>query len=73
MSNVPLVFTVREVMQLLRLSRAKVYVLIEEGVIDGFKLGADWRVTKASVEKLIGTIPPDAFENGKLQTEKRAA
>ncbi|MCB0340423.1 MAG: helix-turn-helix domain-containing protein [Bdellovibrionales bacterium] len=54
-----LVLTVREVAKLLRIHRPKVYELIKEGAIEGFKLGADWRIKRESVEKLIGPIPAD--------------
>ena len=56
----PMLLTVKEVSRLLRIHRPKVYDLIKEGSIEGFKLGSDWRVKRASVEKLIGPIP-DAF------------
>ena len=54
--------TVREVSQLLRVQRPKVYELIRDGAIDGFKVGADWRIRRDSVEKLIGAIPMDFFD-----------
>ena len=57
----PLLLTVREVTQLLRVQRPKVYELIRDGAIDGFKVGADWRIRRDSVEKLIGAIPIDFF------------
>ena len=56
MRVIPAVFTVREVMKLLKLSRSKVYILIEEGTLEGFKLGADWRITRVSVERLVGPV-----------------
>ena len=59
----PLILTVREVSQLLRIHRPKVYDLIHEKVIEGFKLGSDWRIKRSSVEKLIGPIPQDFFAN----------
>lgn len=59
--NAPLLLTVREVSQLLRVQRPKVYELIKDGAIDGFKLGADWRIRRDSVENLIGPIPEDFF------------
>ena len=57
----PLLLTVREVTKLLRVQRPKVYELIRDGAIEGFKVGADWRIRKDSVEKLIGPIPEDFF------------
>ena len=58
----PLLLTVKEVSLLLRIHRPKVYDLIREGTIEGFKLGSDWRVKRESVERLIGEIPPRFFE-----------
>lgn len=57
----PLLLTVREVSQLLRVQRPKVYELIKDGAIDGFKVGADWRIRRDSVENLIGDIPEAFF------------
>lgn len=59
----PILLTVREVSMLLRVQRPKVYELIKDGAIDGFKVGADWRIRRDSVEALIGAIPEDFFEN----------
>jgi excisionase family DNA binding protein len=56
-----LLLTVREVSALLRIHRPKVYELIKGGVIDGFKLGSDWRVRRESLEKLTGPIPEGFF------------
>ncbi len=58
----PLLLTVREVSILLRVQRPKVYELIKDGAIDGFKVGADWRIRKDSVENLIGAIPEGFFD-----------
>ena len=60
-SEKPVLLTVREVSKLLRIHRPKVYVLIKEGVIEGFKLGSDWRVKRESIEKMIGKIPDNFF------------
>jgi excisionase family DNA binding protein len=64
----PLLLTVREVSELLRIHRPKVYDLIREGTIQGFKLGSDWRVRLESVERLIGQIP-EGFFNQKDASE----
>ena len=53
--------TVREVSELLRIQRSKVYDLVNDGVLEGFKLGADWRIKRASVESLMGPIPESFF------------
>lgn len=57
----PILLTVREVSMLLRVQRPKVYELIKDGAVDGFKVGADWRIRRDSVERLIGAIPEDFF------------
>jgi len=58
----PLLLTVKEVSEVLRIHRPKVYDLIRGGYIAGFKLGADWRVKRESIELLVGEIPDDFFE-----------
>ncbi|MFN8392617.1 MAG: helix-turn-helix domain-containing protein [Bdellovibrionota bacterium] len=65
----PLLLTVREVSKLLRVQRPKVYELIKDGAIDGFKLGADWRIRRDSVENLIGPIPEGFFNGAKLEAD----
>lgn len=62
-SSEPVVLTVREVSELLRIHRPKVYDLIKEGAIEGFKLGADWRIKRESVERLVGKIPSSFFKS----------
>lgn len=49
--------TVKEVSEILRIQRPKVYLLIQSGCLTGIKVGADWRVRTDSVEGLIGAIP----------------
>lgn len=63
MVQLPLLLTVREVALLLRINRPKVYYLIKDGVLRGFKLGSDWRVKTQSVEQMIGTIPVETFSS----------
>lgn len=69
----PLLLTVKEVSLLLRIHRPKVYDLIREGTIQGFKLGSDWRVKRESVEKLIGAIPDTFFKTSKRSAMKHGA
>ncbi|MCB0331555.1 MAG: helix-turn-helix domain-containing protein [Bdellovibrionales bacterium] len=64
--HTPLLLTVREAAQVLRIHRPKVYELIKAGEIDGFKLGSDWRIKRDSVERLTGPIPEEFF--GETQT-----
>lgn len=59
--NQPVLLTVKEVSQLLRIHRPKVYDLIKDQTIEGFKLGSDWRVKRESIEKLVGPIPDEFF------------
>ena len=66
----PLLLTVREVTKLLRVQRPKVYELIKEGAIEGFKVGADWRIRRDSVEKLVGAIPVAFFESIRDESEE---
>ena len=75
MSNkeAPLLLTVREVSILLRVQRPKVYDLIKDGAVDGFKVGADWRVRRDSIEKLIGAIPEDFFEKNRIDEDEAGA
>jgi excisionase family DNA binding protein len=49
-----LVFTVSEVSALLEISKAKIYMMIQEGILDGVKIGFDWRVKRASLERIGG-------------------
>ena len=59
----PLLLKVQEVAKILRIQRPKVYILIKEECLQGIKIGYDWRVTKKSVEKMIGeAIPIEFFE-----------
>jgi excisionase family DNA binding protein len=65
----PVLLTVREVSRVLRVQRPKVYELIKDGAIDGFKVGADWRVRRDSVEGLIRQIPGDFFKSPRWRPE----
>lgn len=67
--NVPCVLTVTEVSKILRIQRAKVYILIESGSIDGYKVGGDWRIRTDSVERLIGPLPSNLFKKGEKTHE----
>lgn len=48
-----LVLTVAEVAELLMLPRTKVYVMIEAGLVEAFKLGSDWRIITSSVLRFV--------------------
>jgi excisionase family DNA binding protein len=58
----PIVMTTREVTKILRIHRPKLYEILKSGLIEGFKLGADWRIVRKSVEKLTGPIPESFFD-----------
>ncbi len=59
----PVLLTVKETAEVLRIHRPKVYDLLKDGTLEGFKLGSDWRIKKCSVEKLVGPIPEDFFKS----------
>lgn len=69
----PILLTVREVSKLLRIHRPKVYDLINENIIEAFKIGADWRIKRESVEKIVGPIPADFFCQELQEKEKQIA
>jgi excisionase family DNA binding protein len=50
------VLTIKETASLLRIQRAKVYILIQDGTLDAIKIGQAWRVRVESVERLIGPL-----------------
>jgi excisionase family DNA binding protein len=49
----PLLLTVKEVGRILKLERYKVYLLIEEGLLEAFRLGGCWRIKASSVERML--------------------
>jgi excisionase family DNA binding protein len=59
--ELPVLLTVKEVSEILRIHRPKVYILIRSGGIKGFKVGSDWRIRRDSVEALVGPIPASFF------------
>lgn len=59
--ELPVLLTVKEVSEILRIHRPKVYILIRSGGIKGFKVGSDWRIRRDSVEELVGPIPASFF------------
>jgi len=65
-----ILLTVREVSKLLRIHRPKVYELIKDGTIEGFKLGSDWRIRRHSIEALIGPIPDSFFAGKSSESEE---
>jgi len=67
MGSKPQLLTVREVSQILRINRPKVYILIETNFISGTKVGSDWRIRTDSVERVAGPIPEEFFVKGALR------
>lgn len=61
MSQKPLLLTTKEASSILRINRAKLYALIKGDVIEGVRVGADWRVKTASIERLCGLKIPDTY------------
>lgn len=59
----PCLLTVTEVAKLLRIQRAKVYILIEDQTLKAFKVGADWRVRVDSLEQLMGPVPQELLKS----------
>jgi excisionase family DNA binding protein len=51
-----LLLTVMETAKILRIQRAKVYLLIESGSLQAVKIGAAWRVRRDSLEELVGPL-----------------
>jgi len=57
----PLLLTTAEAAKALQIPRPKIYDLIREQLITGYKIGSDWRIERASVERLLtpcSTISP---------------
>ena len=58
----PVLLTVPEACKILRIRRAKMYVMIEAGVIDAIKIGNDWRIKTDSLEQQIGGFPENFWK-----------
>lgn len=54
MTEVPAIMSVRDVRKALDLTQQTVYKLIEEGKLDAFRVGNQWRIHRASFDRLIG-------------------
>lgn len=62
----PVVLTVTETARILKLKRHKVYYLIEDGVVDAFRLKSHWRIRASSVVGLFPS-PPLPLREMKLE------
>lgn len=69
----PLLLTVAETAQLLRIQRCKVYILIADRTLDATKIGCTWRIRTSSVERLIGELPAEAIPGASDTPELQAA
>jgi excisionase family DNA binding protein len=56
LADLPPVITVKEMAQLLRLSRSAAYRRIEAGQIEAFKLGERWFVPTAPLMRKLGLL-----------------
>jgi len=54
MTDVPDIMSVRDVRKALDLTQQTVYKLIEEGKLEGFRVGNQWRIHRESFNRLIG-------------------
>jgi excisionase family DNA binding protein len=63
MKQTSIFLTVKETANILRIQRAKVYLLIEEGTLEAVKIGATWRVKLFSVERLTGPLTNNSERN----------
>ena len=53
------VLTIREVAEILRAHPTTIYRLVKHGDLPGFKIGANWRINRASLDVwLSGGSPP---------------
>jgi len=59
MTEAPLLLTVQETAKILRIQRAKVYLLIESGCLTAVKVGSAWRIRRDSLEALVGPLTPE--------------
>lgn len=57
--SIPVVYTVAEVAERLRVQRRKtVYDLLGRGKLQGFKVGAHWRVTSTALDAFMTPVSP---------------
>ncbi|HMO02814.1 MAG TPA: helix-turn-helix domain-containing protein [Oligoflexia bacterium] len=61
LNNSIYLLSVNECAEILRIRRTKIYQLIKSKILQGVKIGYDYRVQRASLEKLIGMPIPDNF------------
>lgn len=49
------VYTLQDVTELLKITRRTAYKYISNGALQGFKVGREWRFTRAQVEEFISS------------------
>jgi len=54
MTEVPAVMSVRDIRKALDVTQQTVYKFIEEGKLEGFRIGNQWRIYKESFDRFIG-------------------
>jgi hypothetical protein len=58
----PIVLTAEEAASALGITTREIPGLIETGILEGFPVGADFRIRVASVEAISGPLPDEFFE-----------
>lgn len=59
MIDVPSVMSVRDIRKALDVTQQTVYKLIEDGKLEGFRVGNQWRIYRESFDRLIGASLED--------------
>lgn len=49
-------YTVKEATDLLKVTRRTLYTYINEGKLEAFKIGKEWRIPKEALERFIGIV-----------------
>ena len=53
LTEVSNIFSVKEVSEVLRVGKNKIYQMLELGVLNGFKIGKLWRVRSSDIDDYI--------------------
>ncbi len=51
--NFDLYFDIKQAVEKLEMKERQVYVLLQTGIIDAFKIGAKWMISKVSTQQFI--------------------
>jgi len=49
------IMTIQEVMEALHIGKNRVYAMLADGTLQGFRMGRPWKIPKESVEKYVRT------------------